>query len=259
MKCNPLKEKLTRGKPAFGCSIMFPSPQLVEMLAYAGFDWVLLDCEHGSLSLADVEVMAMAADASGITAIGRPESNAPEAIQRIMDRGVAGVQVPHINTAADARRAVASVKFGPKALRGLAAGTRPDKWGFSGGGPVFTDLANQSTLAIDQIEHEAALANVDEILAVPGIDVFFVGPSDLSQSMGHPGNPKAEPVARAIEATMATIGAAGKTPGMPATTETVADAIKRGNRYIYTHVPKLIGSAVAGFRKAAEAACTGEK
>ncbi len=255
MKANPLKDKLLRGKPAFGCSIMFPSPQLVEMLAYAGFDWVLLDCEHGSLSLADVEVMAMAADASGITAIGRPSSNAPEDIARIMDRGVAGVQVPHINTADDAARAVASVKFGPGSLRGLAQGTRPDKWGFSGGGPVFTETANRSSLVIVQIEHEAALANVDDILDVPGIDVFFIGPSDLSQSMGFPGNPKAEPVAKAIDTTLAKILAAGKLPGMPATTETVADAIRRGNRYIYTHVPKLIGTAVAGFRKAAEAGC----
>jgi 4-hydroxy-2-oxoheptanedioate aldolase len=259
MKCNPLHEKLQRGKPAFGCSLMFPCPQLVEMLAHAGFDWVLLDCEHGSLSLADVEVMAMAADASSITAIGRPQSNAPEEIARIMDRGVAGVQVPHINTADDARRAVASVKFGPKSLRGLAQGTRPDKWGFSGGGPVFAELANRSSLVIVQIEHAEALPNVDEILQVPGIDVFFIGPSDLSQSLGHPGNPKAEPVAKAIETTLAKIRAAGKTPGMPATTETVAEAIRRGNRYIYTHVPRLIGSAVAGFRKAAEAGCGGGK
>lgn len=255
MKANPLQEKLQRGKPAFGCSIMFPSPQLVEMLAHAGFDWVLLDCEHGSLSLADVEVMAMAADASGITAIGRPQSNRPEDIARIMDRGVSGVQIPHINTAEDARRAVASVKFGPKSLRGLAQGTRPDKWGFSGGGPVFTDLANRASTVIVQLEHQEAIDNVDEILKVPGIDVFFIGPSDLSQSMGHPGNPKAEPVARAIDGTLAKIIAAGKLPGMPATTETICETIKQGNRYIYTHVPKLIGSAVAGFRKAAEQGC----
>lgn len=255
MKANPLQEKLQRGKPAFGCSIMFPSPQLVEMLAHAGFDWVLLDCEHGSLSLSDVEVMAMAADASGIAAIGRPQSNKPEDIARIMDRGVSGVQIPHINTAEDARRAVASVKFGPRSLRGLAQGTRPDKWGFSGGGPVFTEIANRSSTVIVQLEHQEAIENADEILKVPGIDVFFIGPSDLSQSMGHPGNPKAEPVARAIETTLAKILAAGKLPGMPAMTETVCEAIKRGNRYIYTHVPKLIGSAVAGFRKAAEQGC----
>src|SRR3954470_9647637 len=112
MKPNRMKEKLQGRRPVLGCSLMFPSPQLVEMLGHAGFDWVLLDCEHGSLGLADVEVMAMAADAGGITAIARPRSNAAGDIAAVMDRGVAGVQIPHIDTAADARRAVAAVKFG---------------------------------------------------------------------------------------------------------------------------------------------------
>src|SRR5215475_2279782 len=107
MRPNLMKATLRAGEPALGCSLMFPSPQIVEMLGHAGFDWVLLDCEHGSLSLADVEVMAMAADAVGITPIARPRSNAAADIQSVMDRGVMGVQIPHINSAEDARRAVA--------------------------------------------------------------------------------------------------------------------------------------------------------
>ncbi|MBS0243044.1 MAG: 2-dehydro-3-deoxyglucarate aldolase, partial [Proteobacteria bacterium] len=134
---NPMKDKIARGETALGVSLMFPSPQLVEMLAYAGFDWVLLDCEHGSLSLADVELMAMAADASGITPIARPQSNSSHDIQSVMDRGVKGVQIPHINSRADAERAVAAVKFGPGAARGLAAGTRPDRWGLGAKMPDF--------------------------------------------------------------------------------------------------------------------------
>src|SRR5437762_3602976 len=82
MRPNHLKGKLKAGQPALGCSVMFPSPQIVEMLGHAGFDWVLLDCEHGSLSLADVEVMAMAADAVGITPIARPRSNSAADIQK---------------------------------------------------------------------------------------------------------------------------------------------------------------------------------
>src|SRR6476469_9903853 len=112
MTTNAMKAKLASGMTALGCSVMFPSPQIVEMLGYAGFDWVLLDCEHGSLSLADVEMMAMAADAVGITPIARPRSNAPADIQGVLDRGVMGVQVPHVNTADDARSAVDAVKFG---------------------------------------------------------------------------------------------------------------------------------------------------
>src|SRR5215475_2359112 len=219
---NTMKDRIRRGEVALGVSLMFPSPQLVEMLAYAGLDWVLIDCEHGSIGPADIEVMSMAADAAGITAIARPRTNNASDIQSVLDRGVKGVQIPHINTRADAEHAVAAVKFGPGAGRGLAAGTRPDRWGLGARMPDFAAQANAQSLICVQIEHQAALANVDEILKVEGIDVFFIGPSDLSQSMGYPGNPKAPPVAAAIEQTLARIRAAGKVSDMPATTENLA-------------------------------------
>jgi 4-hydroxy-2-oxoheptanedioate aldolase len=229
---------------------MFPSPQIVEMLGHAGFDWVLLDCEHGSLSLADVEVMAMAADAVGITPIARPRSNSTTDIQRVMDRGVMGVQVPHINSAEDAQHAVSAVKFGPGAGRGLAAGTRPDDWGLGARMADFTASANEQSLICVQLEHEAAVSNADEILKVEGIDVFFIGPSDLSQSMGHPGNPGAPVVVKAIADTRSKIIAAGKTAGMPGTTETVGALVGHGVRYIYTHLPRLLAAGAASFVKA---------
>lgn len=244
---NKMKALFAAGKPALGCSLMFPSAPIVEMLGHAGFDWVLLDCEHGSLSLADVELMCMAADAVGITAIGRPRSNTAADIQSILDRGVAGVQIPHINTAEDARRAVAAVKFGPGAGRGMAAGTRPDRWGMGAKMPDFAAQSNAHTLICVQLEHEEAIANAQEILNVPGIDVFFIGPSDLSQSMGHPGNPKAPPVAEAISATLARIRAAGMTPGMPATAETLPEVLVSGCRYIYTHLPRVLGAGAKAF------------
>jgi 4-hydroxy-2-oxoheptanedioate aldolase len=221
------------------------------MLGHAGFDWVLIDCEHGSAGLADVELMAMACDVVGITPIARPRSNAASDIAAMMDRGVAGVQVPHVNSAADARRAVAAVKFGAGAARGLAAGTRPDSWGLGARMPDFTQAANAQSLVCVQLEHAEAIANLDEILAVEGIDVFFIGPSDLSQSMGFPGNPKAPPVAAAIEEALARIVGAGRTPGMPATAETVAQVVAKGCRYIYTHLPRLIGAGAAAFLSAA--------
>lgn len=251
MKANRMKQKLAAGEPALGCSVMFPSPQVVEMLGYAGFDWILIDCEHGSIGPGDVELMCMAADAVGITPIGRPRSNEAADITSLMDRGVMGVQVPHVNTADDARRAVAAVKFGPGAGRGLAAGTRPDRWGLGAKMPDFARAANAQSLVCVQIEHEAALGNIEEILRVEGIDVFFIGPSDLSQSMGFPGNPKAPPVAAAIDKTLAAIRAAGKTPGMPATAETLPAVLQSGCRYIYNHVPKLLAAGVKPFLEAA--------
>jgi 4-hydroxy-2-oxoheptanedioate aldolase len=249
MKPNRMKEKLARGEPALGCSVMIPSPQVVEMLGFAGFDWVLVDCEHGSIGPADVELMAMACDAVGITPIARPKTNSASDIQSVMDRGVMGVQVPHVNTVEDARRAVAAVKFAPGAARGLAAGTRPDSWGLGARMPDFARAANAQSLVCVQLEHEEALHNLDAILTVDGIDVFFIGPSDLSQSMGHPGDPKAPPVAKAIDHALTQIVAAGRTPGMPATPDTLEEVLGRGCRYIYTHLPRIVGIGTAAFLK----------
>lgn len=248
---NTMKDKIRRGELALGVSLMFPSPQLVEMLAYAGFDWVLIDCEHGSIGPADVEVMSMAADAAGITAIARPRSNAAADIQSVLDRGAMGVQIPHINTRADAERAVAAVKFGPGAARGLAAGTRPDRWGLGKRMPDFAAHANAQSLVCVQIEHEEAVANIEQLLKVDEIDVFFIGPSDLSQSMGYPGNPHAPPVAAAIKQTLAAICAAGKAPGMPATTETLETVVGSGCRYVYNHLPRILGAGARDFLAAA--------
>jgi 2-keto-3-deoxy-L-rhamnonate aldolase RhmA len=250
MQPNAMKAKLAAGKPVFGLSVMIPSPQLVEMAGGLGFDWVLIDCEHGTITLETVELMIMAAESSGVTPIVRPRSKAAQDIVEAMDRGAAGVQVPHIMTAADARGAVEAVKFHPVGHRGLAAGTRAAGYDYRGALDAFTRMANQQSLICAQIEDEAAIHNVEEILRVDGIDVFFIGPSDLSQSMGYPGNPRAEPVAKAIETVLQKIIAAGKTPGMPATTDSVGATVTRGVRYIYTHVPGLLATAAAAYLKA---------
>jgi 2-keto-3-deoxy-L-rhamnonate aldolase RhmA len=244
---NLMKAKIARGEPALGVSVMFSSPQIVEMIGHAGFDWVLLDCEHGSIGLADLELMAMAADAVGITAIARPRSNASADIQAVMDRGVKGVQIPHIITRADAERAVAAVKFGQEGSRGLAAGTRPDRWGMGAKMTDFVADANANSLVCIQIEDREALPNVEEILTVPGIDVVFIGPSDLSQSLGFPGNPKAPPVAEAIAETLTKIRASSKVPGMPATADALPDVIANGCLYIYNHLPRLLGAGAAQY------------
>ena len=240
---NRMKAKLAAGQPAFGASVMFPSPQLVEMLGALGFDWVLLDCEHGSLAPHDVELMAMAAQASGMTPIARPATRSAEHILQVLDRGVLGVQVPHVVTADDARAVVQAVKYHPLGRRGLAAGTRSANYDAHGSMADYVRAANEATLIAVQIEDEAALPNLEALLRVEGIDVFFIGPSDLSQSMGHPGNPKAPRVAEAIDACLARIRAAGRTAGMPSGVDNVAEVLGKGVRYVYTHVPRLLAAA----------------
>lgn len=251
MRHNAMKSKLGAGEAALGCSIMIPSAQTVEMIGHAGFDWVLIDMEHGTITLESAEIMIMAAEAVGITPIVRPRSHAPADITAAMDRGAAGVQVPHVNTVEDAERAVAAVKFGPGDRRGLAAGTRPDRYGLGEAMPDFAARSNAESLVCVQLEHQRAIDNVDALLRVDGVDVYFVGPSDLSQSMGHPGDPGAQPVGEAIEATLAKIVAAGKTPGMPAASNNVAELQSKGVRYIYTHLPKLLRAGTAEFLRAA--------
>ncbi len=254
MRKNRLKEKLLSGEPAFGVSVMFPSPQVVEMVGRLGFDWVLIDCEHGAISPESVELMAMAAELSGITPIARPAMNSPEAILQVMDRGVMGVQVPHVNTGADAKRAVESVKYYPLGNRGLAAGSRPANYGFGLSMADYVQEANRETLVCVQLEEEEALRNIHDILAVEGVDVFFIGPSDLSQSMGYPGQSSAPAVREAMDRAFAAIVAAGKVPGSAGNAQAVSGYMARGVRYLYTHVPTLLASASAEFLKSVKQA-----
>lgn len=252
MKPNQMKAKLLSGKPAFGVSIMIPCPQLVEMVGRLGFDWVLIDCEHGTISLETVEILAMAAEATGITPIARPRTKDPNDILDVMDRGVMGVQVPHVNTAEDARQVVEAIKYYPLGKRGLAAGTRPADYGFGGSMDRYVEVSNRETLVCVQLEEEAAINNADEILAVDHVDVFFIGPSDLSQSMGFPGNPKAPPVKDAMDTTFGKIISAGKIAGTPGSIDNIKSVLDRGILYTYTHVTKLIGYAGKTFFNAAK-------
>lgn len=247
MKKNRMKDKLRAGEPVYGVSVMIPSPQIVEMVGAAGFDWVLLDCEHGTLTLESVELMAMAAEACGVTAIARPASRSPEHILQVLDRGVMGVQVPHVNSADDARAVIAAVKFHPLGRRSLAAGTRAAAYDAHGTLADYASAANDATLIAVQLEDREAIDNIDSLLKVDGVDVFFVGPSDLSQSMGYPGNPKAPPVAQAIDASFRKMLAAGRTPGTPATAENVREVLDKGVRYIYTHLPRLLSASAKAY------------
>jgi 4-hydroxy-2-oxoheptanedioate aldolase len=247
MKSNDMKSRLYAGETVLGCSVMLPSPQLVEMAGHAGFDWVLIDLEHGSINLETAELMVMAAEACGITPILRPRGNRKRDISSAMDRGAMGVQVPHVNNVVDARNAVSAVKFGAGDNRGLAAGTRPDSYGLSASLDKFIERSNEQSLVCVQLEHAAAIENIDEILAVEGVDVFFIGPSDLSQSMGYPGNPRAQPVAQAIQQTLLKIKDAGRIAGMPAGIDNLDNVLGSGAKYVYTHLPKLLGAGAAQF------------
>ena len=244
---NPMKRKLLAGQPAFGVSVMFPSPHVVDMIGRLGFDWVLLDCEHGSISIESVELMVLAAEAAGVTPIARPSVNSFEAIGQLMDRGVMGVQVPHVNNGDDARRAVEAVKYHPLGERGLAAGVRSSSYGFGLTMSEYTEMSNRETLVCVQLEEGEAVKNVDQIMAVEGVDVFFVGTSDLSQSLGYPGRPDVPAVQEAMQHVFSTATAAGKISGSAGNAAATLQYLDQGVAYLYTHLTTLLSSASKAF------------
>jgi 4-hydroxy-2-oxoheptanedioate aldolase len=246
---NPMKHKLLAGGPAFGVSVMFPSPHIVDIIGRLGFDWVLIDCEHGSISIESVELMVLAAEAANITPIGRPATNAPEAIGQLMDRGVMGVQVPHVNTAEDARRAVEAVKYHPLGERGLAAGLRSSSYGFGISMSEYAEESNRETLVCVQLEEGQAVRNVDEIMSVEGVDVYFVGPSDLSQSLGHPGRPDVPEVREAMEHVFSTVRSKGKISGSAGNAAATLGYLGQGVTYLYTHLTALLSTGAGAYLK----------
>ena len=180
------RERLREGECLYGCFVRYPDPGLVELVALQGFDFLVLDGEHGTMEPRDCENLVRATDVRAVPALVRVPANEPPVILRFMDTGAIGVHVPLVSSAADADRAVRAVKYGPRGGRGLT-GVRAAAYGQRGTLADYVERANEETLVVVQIETRAALEQVAEIAAVDGVDVVFVGPTDLSHSLGVPG------------------------------------------------------------------------
>jgi len=230
-------------KPLFGIFSGVASPAIVEMCGHAGFDFVVLDNEHGPAGLETTEHLIRAARCVNIIPVVRTlEAD----ILRVLDIGASAIQVPQVNTAEQARRIVAAAKYPPLGGRGAAFSPRAAGYGFFGGQP-HAKMSNEGTAVILMTETEEALANLDEILAVPGIDALFIGPNDLSFSMGHQGNQKHPDVVAAIEAAVKKIARTKVAPGLMTIP---ADEYKKyaalGARYLTTQVSSVLGTALKG-------------
>lgn len=186
MRTNLVRQKLKSGQVVIGCFVGFPSAEVVEICGYSGYDFVMIDAEHGPISPHDAYHMVLAAEVSGTSPLIRVPRNDPSVVLRYMDTGAAGVMVPQINSADEARQVVEAVKYHPHGRRGLAQ-TRAASFGIGPTLREYTEIANAETLVIVQFENIAGLDHVSEVLQVPGVDVLLIGPSDLAQSMGLPG------------------------------------------------------------------------
>ncbi len=243
MRTNTLKQKLRDGKPGFGVMITFPSPPVIEMLGYMGFDWVLIDNEHGSVTVDTAEDTIRAAELTGIAPIVRPVANRPEIIAPFLDRGAWGVQVPHVNTRAEAEAAVAACKYFPEGTRGSFSRGRPAEYGMGGTTAEYMAKANANTLVCLMLEEAEAIRNIDEIVTVKGVDVLFIGSGDLSQSMGYPGQQTHPEVQALMEDGVKRIRKAGVVAGVSCPDALIPKFLGLGVQYFHSNVGSLLQSA----------------
>ena len=247
MRENTLKQKLESRQAVFGVMITFPSAPVVEMLGHLGYDWVLIDNEHGSITVENSEDLVRAAELTGIAPIVRPVANKPEIIAPFMDRGAWGVQVPHVNTAEEARAAVDAVKYHPLGHRGMFSGSRPAGFGLSGSTAEYVEDANRNTLVCLMLEEVEAIENLEEMVEVEGVDVFFIGSGDLSQSMGYPGQQTHPEVQSLMEKGVSVIREAGRVAGVSCPDSYVPKFLDLGVQYFHGSVSRLIQSSSVSY------------
>jgi 4-hydroxy-2-oxoheptanedioate aldolase len=178
-----LKQALEGGEVVVGTWMNAPSASQVEIIGHAGFDFVILDTEHSSYEISAGENLIRAADAVGIPALMRVLESQPALIGKVLDYGAQGIVIPHVNTAADARRAVQGAHYAPLGARGAAPTVRATHYGHISWS-AHLSRARSETLVVLQIEGKEGIENLDEIMAVDGVNVLFIGAFDLSESLG---------------------------------------------------------------------------
>lgn len=205
---NHVKEKLKRGELVVGAMVIIPHPAVVEVLALAGFDFAMMDAEHGSYDIAAMDNMVRACNAAGILPAARVPVNEPQAMLPWLETGLLAVQAPHCITVEDARTLIAAARYPPIGARGVGV-ARTLEYGTV---PVAEATArwNEEMLVIVQIEDEAAASNLDAMLALQGADVFAIGLADLSASMGRLGQPDHPEVQELVSSMLKRIHVAGK-------------------------------------------------
>ena len=191
-----LKTKLAQSETTIGSWITLGHTAIAEIMAAAGFDWLVLDMEHSVLELSEVQTLIQVLDGRQCPTIVRLTSNHPDQIKRVMDAGATGVMVPMIKSAADAQAAADAVYYPPRGQRGVGLARAQ---GFGASFSAYRQWLEQNAVIVAMIEHIDAVNAIDSILAVPDIDAYIIGPYDLSGSMGRPGDLQHPDVQAAIE------------------------------------------------------------
>jgi 2-dehydro-3-deoxyglucarate aldolase len=176
-----LKDKLSNNEVSIGSWITIGNTVVAEIMAKAGYDWLVVDLEHSSIDIQTASELIRVIDLCHVSPLVRLTSNNPDQIKRVMDAGAHGIVVPMVNTREQAELAVSATRYGPRGIRGVGLARAQ---GYGAKFKEYLDWQHSQPIVIVQIEHKDAVSNLDEILATPGVDGFIIGPYDLSCSLG---------------------------------------------------------------------------
>ena len=244
---NRVKQKLAAGQTVYVVAGL-DDANMIDQFGPVGFDGIWLEAEHGPVDFADIADLTRACDLWGMTSILRVNQNEQAIIYRALDRGVQGICVPHVNTREEADNVVAGGKFAPIGQRGMFG----SRQGY--GVADYLKVANDHTLLMVLIEDIVAIRNLDEILDVDHIDVFYVAPSDLAASMGHIGNIVHPDVQRTIDEALTRIQERGRVAGTMTNNDNVAKYAETGVKFLFTTVGAWIAAGAAEFVSRSRAA-----
>ncbi|HHT7416400.1 TPA: 4-hydroxy-2-oxoheptanedioate aldolase [Raoultella ornithinolytica] len=217
---NTFKEALQAGRPQIGLWLGLCSSYSAELLAGAGFDWLLIDGEHAPNNVQTVLTQLQAIAPYSSQPVVRPSWNDPVQIKQLLDIGAQTLLVPMVQNAEEAQLTVKATRYPPAGIRGVGSAlARASRWNRV---PDYIHQANDAMCVLVQIETREALKNLPQILAVEGVDGVFIGPADLSADMGFGGNPQHPEVQAAIESAIVLIREAGKAPGILMANEQLA-------------------------------------
>ncbi|SHL39059.1 aldolase/citrate lyase family protein [Roseibium suaedae] len=250
---NELKHRLAAGEVLHGCWVSMADPYATEMVATAGFDWLLIDGEHAPNDIRSLSGQLAAVLASPSLPIMRLVDDNPATIKQALDIGAQSLLIPMIESKAQAERTLKATRYPPNGFRGVGAAlARASKYNSV---PDYLTTADAEICLILQVESRAGLDALDDILAIEGIDGVFIGPSDLAADMGHLGNPSAPEVLDAVTGALRRIRAAGKTAGVLSTDPAYIAACKEaGANFVGVAIDVLafvgaLRTAAASYKK----------
>lgn len=252
MRINNLKQKLSRGEPVLGIIAPYTDPSIAETFGILGMDFYMVDGEHGPISPAEAGEISRACEAANITPLARVRSIDPKLILQFLDVGIMGVMMPSVTTPEEVKRLVEAVKYPPLGERGLGP-VRADEYMI---GPRaqqdYVKFANEQTLVLPVLEDIKAVSNMKQMVQVPGVDVWVIGPRDLAMSMGFYDGPNHKEVQEVIDVVTGIVLEAHLFVGITAGTGDAAKAyISKGMRFIINSASTLLKSSTSAYIKGA--------